>query len=87
MGQMSICNVKIVIHNNKSTNNFYPILQFPSTERFSIFQLIVLVFGPTTFLFSFSLINVVSTNGDYIFTVKSVNGRAKLQHLKKHNAP
>ncbi len=44
MDETIMNNVKRVAQSDKTTENYYPALQFPSSvERFSIIQLIVLV--------------------------------------------
>lgn len=46
-----MCDVKGDAHSDKGTKNYHPTLQFPSMERFSVFQPIVLVLRHTSLLF------------------------------------
>ncbi len=59
MDQMTMCNVRGVAYSDEPTENYHPILQFPSTLQSFIasFKLIVLVFwlATLTLLFWFTL--------------------------------
>ncbi len=70
---MTMFNVTCLAHSDERTENYDPTLQFPSnsTERFSLFLLIILVLG-RTLLFWFiltTLIYLVSSSTWQLFSV------------------
>lgn len=56
MDQMSICNVKGVTHSYEPSRNYHQTVAPLSSEHFSVFQLIILVFRRVILWVWFSLI-------------------------------
>ena len=64
-----MCNVKGVNHSDKSTLTLSSTVLPSSTEHFSIFQVIVLVFWLTNLLFWFPLLKIICSHIRQLFSV------------------